>query len=144
MGDWLNTKEWSHWTTLTTPYELTIKGARRLAHKFHKKLSDNGSAEMFWACEPFDVKEGQHIHALVKAPPGMPFEAIIETYQSVAGSEGWARIQLDEFNPKWKKESSEEHEESKGAAYYVGKYITKRLSDYDYLTPIKPKRRRKK
>lgn len=145
MGDWLNTKGWTHWCTLTTPYELTQSGARRLANRFHEKLSKNaGYTEMYWASEPFDVKAGQHIHALLKVPPGLPYEAITRTYQAVTGSEKWSRIQVDEFNANWKKEGSEDHEEGKGAAYYVGKYITKKLSDYDYLTTIKKPRRRKR
>jgi hypothetical protein len=121
---------------------LTLNGARRLADRFHKKINKEAPTEMFWACEPFDVKEGQHIHALLKVPPGMPYKAIIDTYQKVTGAEGWSRIQLDEFRSDWKKEGAEKHEEGKGATFYVSKYITKRLSDYDLLTPIKAKRKR--
>ncbi|MFM7851642.1 MAG: hypothetical protein ACKO96_06905, partial [Flammeovirgaceae bacterium] len=143
VGDWLHSKEWSHWATLTTPYELTMKGARRLADRFHHRLSREGKTSMFWSAEPFDVKEGFHIHALLKAPEGIPYEVVVQCYQDVAGSKGWSRIQLDEFDRGWKKEGAQEYEPSKGATYYVGKYITKRLSDYDLLLPLKTKRPRR-
>lgn len=134
VGDWLHSMPWTHWATLTTPYELTMKGARRLAHRFHRRLNKDAPASMFWACEPFDAKDGFHLHALLNVP-GVPYESIIQTYQDTAGGSGWKRIQLDEFNPSWKKKGKEEREDATGATYYVGKYITKKLSDYDLLLP---------
>jgi hypothetical protein len=151
-GEFLLTKDWSHWATFTTPYELTMPGARRLADRVHRSLNSIAPTTIFWASEPFDVKEGHHIHALLNVPKTVPFEVIVSAYKNVSSSPYWSavnsegfndwqivnkqcRIQLDSFNPDWQKEGSDYKEERRGATFYVGKYLCKLLSDYDYLTP---------
>lgn len=160
-GTWLQSFDWSHWATLTTSYELTLKSARRIATGLYKELSRAGDTKIFWAAEPFDLKEGYHLHALIKIPDVLTYKNIIQTYQHVSGNKtmyqtpselkncekfyssnnesiksyhllngevvstqkrGWNRIQLENYDP------------SKGASHYIGKYITKQLSDYDILT----------
>ena len=124
-GEWLSSYEdWTYWATLTTRYELTLKSSRRIAVKFFKELDRAGNTRMFFASEPFDLKEGFHLHALIKVSDILSFKNIIDTYQVCSGNkhvekEKWNRVQLEKYNPKL------------GAGYYVGKYISKDLSDYD-------------
>lgn len=124
MGDWLTSREWSHYATFTTGYELTVSSARRAMHRIHDSLDRLAPCEMFWAAEPFDVKEGYHTHALLKVHESMPYKAIVDLWQKVSkGGKGkWNRIDLQEYDS------------NRGAGYYLGKYITKGLSDYDYLS----------
>jgi hypothetical protein len=127
LGQWLSPIEWNYWATPTTGYTLTQPSARRAMHRLHDALDRFSPCEMFWASEPFDTKEGFHTHALIKS--ALPFKIIVDTWQQVSGNtkfergKKWNRIQLDDYNPEL------------GAGYYCGKYITKKLSDYDYLTP---------
>ena len=127
LGNWLNTFDWTHWATLTTKYQLTLKSGRRIATGFHRELSRAGDTKIFWAAEPFDLKEGYHLHALIKIPNILNFNNIIQTYQHVSGNKNlekgdkWNRIQLENYNPKL------------GASHYISKYITKKLCDYDVL-----------
>ena len=67
FGDFLNGRTWSHWITLTTKRELTLKGARRAMVRLQDNLlKKNIHTNIFWASEPFDIKEGQHLHCVVE------------------------------------------------------------------------------
>lgn len=81
---------------------------------------------LFWAAEPFDCKEGYHTHALVQIGEGMPYKAVINAYQVATGNrkmtkDKWARVQMSAYDPQ------------KAAAFYVSKYISKKLADYDVI-----------
>lgn len=128
FGDFLNGRTWSHWITLTTQRELTLKGARRAMVRLQdnllkKKIHTN----IFWASEPFDIKEGQHLHCVVEFI-GMDkdqdnkkiYLEFVESWRTVV-QEQKARIQ------------GERYDNSKGATYYLSKYIQKKMSDYDFF-----------
>jgi len=134
-GEWLSTHSWTHFMTGTTRKEMTMNSARRQAEGFHKYLSMGGDSTMFFAAEPFDVKIGYHIHALVKLPPQLLFTDAVLMWQKVTGctkKKDWNRIELLPYNSEL------------GASYYCGKYITKNLSDYDFFKPIQLGERTKK
>lgn len=83
--------------------------------------------DMFWAAEPFDTKNGNHTHALVKIVPHLPIsnKMFCEIYQVAAGNvdirkDDWHRVQIQKYDKRL------------GASHYCGKYITKTLSDYDF------------
>jgi len=130
-AEWLSEFEWSYYATLTTRYRLTMKSARKAVEGLHKQLSKAGNAVIFFAIEPYDVKEGYHIHALILCPNGLKYQHVISSWQHVSGNkrkpkEGehestWNRVELQRYNPKL------------GARHYVGKYIMKDQSDYDFL-----------
>jgi hypothetical protein len=127
FGKWLSGENWTHWTTLTTKKEMTINSARRQAEGFHKILNLAGDAKIFFAAEPFDTKEGHHLHALLQLPEQLKYTDIHKAWQYVSGSKTRAnnnRIQIEEYNSQ------------KGATFYIGKYITKYLCDYDLLLPL--------
>jgi hypothetical protein len=69
---------------------------------------------MFWAAEPFDVRDGNHIHALIHT------DSSKETLRKWM-KERYGRTQVLDYDP------------TKGAHSYCAKYITKDLSDYDII-----------
>lgn len=124
-GQWLKDYDWSFWATMTTKYELTLPSARRAAEGFYKQVGKAGDFRMFWCAEPFDVRDGYHLHALIHVSDLLPYKFLVDAYQVVTGNkelskDRWNRIQLRKYNPKL------------GAGYYVSKYITKNLADYDF------------
>jgi hypothetical protein len=134
-GNWLSGTEWTHFMTGTTRNEMTMNSARRQAEGYHKWLSMGGDTTMFFAAEPFDVREGYHIHALVKLPELLDYKDAVLMWQKVTGAKKkseWNRIELKAYDNR------------KGASYYCGKYITKNLSDYDYFAPIRLGEKQKK
>lgn len=67
---------------------------------------------IFWVAEKFELREGYHLHALMRT--------------DVSGTAIWqwwfrrfGRAEVRDFDPKL------------GAAGYVAKYVTKQLADYD-------------
>ena len=127
LGDWLSSFDWDFWATLTTRKELTLPSARRAVMGFNKFLERAGYTRIFFAIEQFDLKEGYHLHALLKLPDVLSYRNIIETWQHVTGNKKkhkgkkWNAINLQKYNPKL------------GASHYLAKYITKELSDYDFI-----------
>jgi hypothetical protein len=68
----INQHDWSHWCTFTTQREMTLRGARRFAKNialdFCMPTILCNETRFLWAAEPFDVKDGYHIHALIYVP----------------------------------------------------------------------------
>jgi len=116
-ANFLNTIDWTHWCTFTTRYDLSMKSARRMSEVIFNKFSkqdifNQGDQKMFWAAEPFDVKNGYHIHAL------------IQTQLSPEDIYKWT-------NKRFGRTLILPYEKEKGAHSYCSKYILKKLSDYD-------------
>jgi hypothetical protein len=64
-AEWLNEFKWTYWATFTTVYKLTMPSARRAMEGMFKEISKAGKVTIFYVIEPFDLKEGYHLHALV-------------------------------------------------------------------------------
>lgn len=114
--------DWQWWMTLTTGYSMSMGGARRAMNRFYTQLEDPGAC-FLWVAEPFDTKEGFHTHALAKTLKD--FNGITKAWQIASGGKGqevWHRIDLKRFNP------------TLGGSHYIGKYVGKRLSDFDIYT----------
>jgi hypothetical protein len=126
FGKWLQPIPWSYWATPTTGYELTLPSARRAMHRLHNALDKHSPCTMVWVAEPFDTKTGYHTHALIQTD--LPFKAVVDTWQQVSGNTKFQR------GEKWNRIQLEDYDQSKGAAYYIGKYMSKKLSDFDFLT----------
>lgn len=127
-GEWLSQYDWSYWVTFTTRYTLTLPSGRRLMERFwnHTDFKRTGKARLFWCAEPFDLREGYHLHGLLKCNEIITIKMIAQIHNYACGNvecrkDQWHRIQIKRYDNKL------------GAGYYVGKYITKRLSDYDML-----------
>ncbi|AXH77162.1 MAG: hypothetical protein [Bacteriophage sp.] len=129
-GSWLDQREWQLFTTLTTGRELTLPGARRSVNKLASYLKENGyPAEIFWAAEPFDLKEGYHLHSLIRFADLERSDDNKPAYNYLVN--GWRQITSD----KTARIHSRRYDPGKGANHYVGKYISKTRSDYDIISP---------
>ena len=124
LGKWLGGHDWTFWATPTTGYTMTLNSARRAMHRLHDILDRRSPTTMFWAAERFDCKEGYHTHTLIKTNDD--FNLIVQAWQKASGGikEGsWQRIQLDHYDKQL------------GASHYLSKYVTKKITDYDLLSP---------
>ena len=147
---WLQHYNWDYFCTFTTGYELTMKSARRLMVRFKNIAERETSSELsiFWVCEKYEMKDGFHLHALMKVDPPKDgkrkgelfhqdpktlFKGLIDSYQLAAGAKKdmhtgkwntFHRVQFKKFNPKQK------------AGLYCTKYVMKEQgkrieADYD-------------
>lgn len=83
---------------------------------------------MFWAAEPFDIKEGHHLHAVIRMSDVHSFQKIIGTWQVISGNKTM------EKGDKWNRVQIEQYDKKLGAGHYISKYITKELADYDFYS----------
>ena len=131
LCDWLDSKDWDTWTTLTTKYELTLPGARRSMIRFQRLTDKIAPSSVFWVAEQFDCKDGFHLHSLWN------FGGAISN-----------KTNYSLFKEAWKTSAnndkafcySERYRKSKGAHSYLAKYITKGITDYDYFDSRSPNR----
>lgn len=111
--------EWDYWTTFTTTRQLTMKGARRLSQNIaidFCKPSPFKYTGLLWVAEKFDVKDGFHIHALVRS--NLTIKGFLERKKDKPDRYG--RIHIEPYDP------------TLGAQGYCAKYITKDvISDWD-------------
>jgi hypothetical protein len=121
---WLSSFEWSHYATFTTGYEMTLPTARRLMGAYHSNIKRAGSSPFFWVAEKFEVKDGYHTHALLKAPQAWHYKNLIDIWQKVSGGKK---------KGKWHRLDLQDYDSNLGARHYVSKYITKRCADFDFL-----------
>jgi len=134
--DWLGGLEWDFFMTGTTRYDLSLKSARRLAERYFKFIKQPGDL-MFWVAEKFEVKDGHHIHTLLRhtAEDQAEYVRLINLWQCATGNKAlnidgqginwdktkWNRVDLQRYDPK------------RGAAGYVSKYVFKANADFDIL-----------
>ena len=118
----LSAQQWTFFITLTTEYRLTINAARNAVERFFAKIKWKGVERMFWVAEPFQAKDGYHIHLLVQSTPQLQAKYIFESWQIASGGKRLSlnnRVDIKEFDPL------------KGASHYVAKHIQSKYSDYD-------------
>jgi hypothetical protein len=139
--DWLNSLEWSFWTTLTTKYDLNMKTGRRSAERFFGILSrlSDGCCKMFFVVEPFELRDGMHIHALIHLPDQfhepMYYQKVIDAWQITSGTYNRVKDENDLWvEQKKSRIDCKRYDEKIGAGGYCSKYITKSRCDYDMLT----------
>lgn len=127
---------WNFFVTGSTRYELTSKSARRLAERWYKEISSKGSM-FFYVSEPFEVKEGQHIHGLLKVGQENPdhFRIMIDMWQWATGNRALSvdgkGINWDK--KKWNALNLRNYDPDRGAGGYMCKYVMKTTADYDLL-----------
>jgi len=132
-ANWLQSQDWKHFVTMTTPYELTLGGARRLSERFYERaimqVFEGLPSRMFWVAEKFEAKDGFHLHGLINYddrifPAGNGWEVLSETYQITSG----ARKKGQNFRVQFAK-----YNKSRAAGKYCAKYLLKSYADYDVL-----------
>jgi len=128
---WIETIPWNYFCTFTTPYEMSLKSARRIMVRYHSKLEIEGQDSwMFWVAERFKVKDGYHIHALLKVQFPWEFETLRLLWQDVSHYKEQGKV----FN----RCDVRKRDSKRSAASYMFKdvrYVSKDLfkCDYDIL-----------
>lgn len=113
-AEFLDSIPWDYFCTFTTPYELTLKSARRLSNRIARTINIPRAGKMFWGAEKFECKDGYHLHALINSP--VPKHVLWEWYFE-----------------KYGRNSITNYDSGKSGSYYVTKYISKELSDWDII-----------
>lgn len=135
LPKWLDTFDWDFFCTFTTKYTLTVKSGRRLMGRLHDRwqTENRTQSRLFWAAEPFDCKEGYHLHALFgydnpkgedwskQKTDGVSLDFALLRY-------GWGAV-----SGKGNASYLSRYQKGKGANHYLAKYITKELADWDFL-----------
>lgn len=143
MKQWMNDSDWTFFATFTTPYEMTLPSARRLADRTHKswaKLSGN-QCRMLWVAEGNELRDGHHLHALVKVPEDFRkdhlYGTLIESYQVAVGAKAHT---IDRNTGKVKytgrgRIDLQRYDKRRNASGYLTKYMLKAhtLLDWDIL-----------
>ena len=134
--EYLDTIPWTFFFTGTTRYDLTLKSARRLADRWYDAIKVTGESLFFWVAEPHELKDGHHLHGLLKYPPvRFGFERLYDTWQWATGN---TVVPNKESKLKWNKATHnyvhlKDFDPKLNASGYCAKYILKQHSDYDLL-----------
>lgn len=125
-SEWLEEIDWTYFATFTTPYELTLNSARRFMEIYYEVINKTpGENIIFWVGEKFKLKDGCHVHALIKTTPFWSESDLWNLWQKKSRleyqiSEGtYNRCDIRKRDPK------------KAAGSYLCKYMTKSMSKED-------------
>ena len=120
MADWVNQFEWQFWFTGTflpdKSYRDTIKAKRAWSRWIDGigKTYQKHNIEYFLAVERFKSGDFLHCHGLINGLDGLTYKQIGESWRALYG-----------------REKVEGYEKDKGANFYLTKYVTKDLCDWD-------------
>lgn len=147
-SEYLKQWEWTWFCTFTTNYTLSVKSSRRLMDRFFQMLSEYTTElgydrpVMFWGVEPFEAKDGMHLHALIKIHDDFKkrqmFMPILNLYQVATGNK-WVS-NLPDGTIVWDKPYNRiqlaKAKKGKGTGY-ITKYCVKKQNgknemDYDW------------
>lgn len=129
MGKFIETFEWTHFLTLTTKHSLSTKSARRLGEKLHNQLNcNNVTSTTLWVAEPFDTKEGEHIHALVSLD-GLPLRHTKNHILKACTNAMGLRFKNDMYT------TVIDYKKGLGANSYIAKYLYRKNADWDIYLP---------
>ena len=120
LAGWVDQFDWQFWFTGTfkpdQAYRDTIK-TKKAFGKFVGDLRDKykkDEIEYFMAVERFKSGDFTHVHSLLNGLDGLTYRQIGETWRNRFG-----------------RETVEGYEKDKGANFYLTKYATKEICDWD-------------
>lgn len=122
LSDYLWKQEFDFFCTFTTRETLTSHAARRLGENIYNQLGGKEALKMFWVSEQFKNRYGVHLHALINSRirnafnPEIPYLGFSDI-KNVGTKFGRCQVLKCQQLP---------------AAYYISKYVTKSITDYDY------------
>lgn len=120
LAEWVQQFGWQFFFTGTfkpdRSYRDTIKTKRAVERWIFSlgKLYDKHNIEYFLAVERFKHGDFTHIHMLINGLDGLTFSQIGESWRILYG-----------------REKVEEYDQERGANFYLTKYVTKELCDWD-------------
>lgn len=147
MAGFLDKISFDYFCTFTTRRPVSLYATRRIAEKVCDHVGAGHEWSVFWAAEEFDVRDGFHFHALMKQPvenlPGTKGELVAKGGKlwtvwegEPARSNDYAKMDL--FNWYFQKYGrcqlidNREPDRQLAASHYISKYITKKITDYDF------------
>ena len=134
---WLGSQAWDCFATLTVRYaNPSQRQLRRAAERLHGAV---GSERFFWVCERGAHTGRAHLHGLLF---GVDPQDVWTTWRKLyrVRNPEWERWRQELFlrpePPHWlyPRAHTERYDPQQGANGYVGKYLTKAQTDYDFLT----------
>lgn len=132
-SEYIETIPWNFFCTFTSSYELSLKSARRVMEKYHAKMTIAGRDDwMFWVAEKFKLKDGYHLHALIKTSLPWDKESLWLLWQDVSVYSGQVSKRSD--GKVFNRCDIQKRNFKKRAGSYMCKYLTKSVSDFDFLT----------
>lgn len=120
MAEFANKFEWQMWMTGTFRPEQSYRDTIKTKRAFKRFLGDlskqfgKDSIEYFMAVERFKSGDFTHIHALINGVDGLTYRQVGEPWFKRFGI-----VHVEGYDP------------TKGANYYLTKYMTKELCDWD-------------
>jgi len=120
LAAWINKFDWQFFVTGTFKPELSYKNTINTKGAFHRWLRvlgvDYGKHDIqyFMAVERFKSGDFTHIHALVNGLDGLTYRQIGESWRTLYGMEKVVA-----------------YDKRRGAGFYLTKYVTKDLCDWD-------------
>jgi hypothetical protein len=121
MAIFLDNLHFDYFCTFTTPYKLSLNSSRRISDQICNFVNAGRDSSVFWCAEKFKLTEGAgsnryHLHALMKTD--------YDRFQILDWYRGRYSNGIAQLRPVDVKRGL-------SASFYVSKYITKELSDYD-------------
>lgn len=121
MALFLDNLNFDYFCTFTTPYKLSLNSSRRISDQICNYVNAGWDSSVFWCAEKFKLTEGAgsnryHLHALMKTE--------LDRFQILNWYRGRYSNGIAQLRPVDAKRGL-------SASFYVSKYITKELSDYD-------------
>jgi len=119
LAGFLDKVDFDYFCTFTTRLPISLYSTRRIADKLCDHVQAGSSSSVFWAAENFAVRDGFHFHALMRMDPPYTKLELFDWYFQKYG-----RVDIiDNRSP----------DRQLAASYYVSKYVTKKITDYDIL-----------
>ncbi|PKN53390.1 MAG: hypothetical protein CVU55_01850 [Deltaproteobacteria bacterium HGW-Deltaproteobacteria-13] len=121
MSEWVKSYEWEIWFTGTFKPKSRIRdtiNAKLAFNRWIENLSkgyDKHNIQYFLAVERFKSGFDTHCHALVSGVGDLKYCQLGEAWRALYG-----------------REQVEGYQKDKGADYYLTKYVTKELCDWDF------------
>lgn len=118
LSEWIGSKQWTHFVTLTSPYFLSTTSAKRLAQRTldRWKLITSSDAEMVYCIERNTDGGSHHIHALVDFKAEVPDHL----FTSLVDAKGNIHIRA--------------YDHTLRGAQYVTKNVNERTDNWDFIS----------
>ncbi len=117
-GQWLNDRDWTHFVTITTPYQAKESGLRRMMRNVYTRIRKKfKGTEMFWVSEKGSSRSNPHTHALINTK-GVSENRIRDICKQMTG-QSKSRIDVQPYDPL------------RGASNYITKEMFTNNNDYD-------------
>lgn len=137
LAGFLNTIDFTHFCTFTTPNPEGVPGMRRKAIKLAQFIGAGYRSTMFWAAEKFDSLDGMKSTCRVRYPDSgvtdyttsrYHFHALLKTDVHAIEIFDWY---YSRFKGRCDIIRNTDPAVRQSASYYCAKYITKQMADYD-------------